>query len=98
MQCYPEMQGLTGLPQHPENCVVFREAVSRPTYDGRPVNWLTKHTTVMKALALSLSRNKIEFKEPGKAANKDDWTTFVMTTRVRRGFVMFDLETTSLCL
>uniref|UniRef100_A0A4W5PF57 Uncharacterized protein n=1 Tax=Hucho hucho TaxID=62062 RepID=A0A4W5PF57_9TELE len=43
-------------------------------------------------------RNKIEFKGTGKAANKDDWNTFVMATKVRRGFVMLALETTSLCL
>jgi len=27
-------------------------------------------------------RNKLEFKRPGRAANKDDWNKFLMATRV----------------
>ena len=27
-------------------------------------------------------RNKLEFKRPGKAANKDDWNKFLMATKV----------------
>lgn len=33
-------------------------------------------------------RNKIEFKRPGKAANKDNWNKFLMAIKVREG----DLE------
>ena len=28
-------------------------------------------------------RNKMEFKNPGKVANKDDWNKFLMATKVR---------------
>ena len=28
-------------------------------------------------------KNKLEFKRPGKAANKDDWNKFLMATKVR---------------
>lgn len=28
-------------------------------------------------------RNKMEFKRPGKAANKEDWNKFIMATKVR---------------
>ena len=27
-------------------------------------------------------RSKIEFKRPGKAANKEDWNKFIMATKV----------------
>ncbi len=27
-------------------------------------------------------RNKLEFKHPGRAANKDDWNKFLMATKV----------------
>lgn len=30
-------------------------------------------------------RNKIEFKRPGKAANKDNWNKFLMAIKVREG-------------
>lgn len=30
-------------------------------------------------------RNKIEFKRPGKAANKDNWNKFLMAIKVRAG-------------
>lgn len=30
-------------------------------------------------------RNKIEFKRPGKAANKDNWNKFLMAIKVRKG-------------
>ena len=38
-------------------------------------------------------RNKMEFKRPGKAANKEDWNKFIMATKVRLlvslGFAFF---------
>lgn len=38
-------------------------------------------------------RNKMEFKCPGKAANKEDWNKFIMATKVRLlvslGFAFF---------
>lgn len=30
-------------------------------------------------------RNKIDFKRPGKAANKDNWNKFLMAVKVRVG-------------
>lgn len=33
-------------------------------------------------LGYPVLRNKLEFKNPGKVANKDDWNKFAMTTKV----------------
>lgn len=33
-------------------------------------------------LGYPVLRNKIEFKRPGKAANKEDWNKFIMATKV----------------
>lgn len=46
---------------------------------------------ILGVLFLSLSpgypvlRNKVEFKHPGKEANKDSWNAFLMAVKVRGG-------------
>lgn len=37
------------------------------------------------ATGYPILRNKIEFKRPGKAANKDNWNKFLMAIKVREG-------------
>ena len=37
-------------------------------------------------------RNKLEFKRPGKAANKDDWNKFLMATKVRSNILSLSVE------
>lgn len=37
------------------------------------------------ATGYPILRNKIEFKRPGKAANKDNWNKFLMAIKVRGG-------------
>lgn len=37
-------------------------------------------------------RNKLEFKKPGRAANKDDWNKFLMATKVSVIFKFFILD------
>ncbi|XP_070555163.1 intraflagellar transport protein 172 homolog [Ptychodera flava] len=55
----------------------------RDTYVGS----LTAINTGIKSLPCVISgypvlRNKLEFKRPGKAANKDDWNKFLMATKM----------------
>ncbi|KAF6020017.1 IFT172 [Bugula neritina] len=36
-------------------------------------------------------KNKLEFKRPGKAANKDDWNKFLMAVKVTHGADLQDV-------
>ena len=42
----------------------------------------TKSAFLVFFLGYPVLRNKIEFKRPGKAANKEDWNKFIMATKV----------------
>lgn len=58
--------------------------------------WLEKRKVILGVSFYSgypVLRNKMEFKRPGKAANKEDWNKFIMATKVRLlvslGFAFF---------
>lgn len=58
--------------------------------------WLEKRKVILGVSFYSgypFLRNKMEFKRPGKAANKEDWNKFIMATKVRLlvslGFAFF---------
>ena len=56
----------------------------RDTYEGS----LVAANTGIQSLPCVITgypvlRNKIEFKRPGFAANKDDWNKFLMATKVK---------------
>lgn len=42
----------------------------------------SKQLSLLFFLGYPVLRNKIEFKRPGKAANKEDWNKFIMATKV----------------
>lgn len=62
-------------------------ATPSPPYSQVPITPSTLANVVFSpsTTGYPILRNKIEFKRPGKAANKDNWNKFLMAIKVRGG-------------
>lgn len=89
----PRQVGGRGLQEDKETILLWMQKMG-PSYSPSPWSPLHSVPSVSQTSAHPFSpsptgypilRNKIEFKRPGKAANKDNWNKFLMAIKVREG-------------